>query len=118
MLLPKKRISRGRTKGSKGKSGRVQCTNCGQSVPVDKAKKHTARVSLVEPMLARELRSAGSYIATSKTIKSQPIIIAKLIGLKKKVLFFTRYDHSGHGSFKGPVPVVSLISCGKIVKFC
>ena len=83
MLLPKKRVSRGRTKGSKGKSGRVQCTNCGQSVPVDKAKKHTARVSLVEPMLARELRSAGSYIATSKTIKYYCISCAVHYGTVK-----------------------------------
>ena len=47
MLLPKKRISRGRTKGSKGKSGRVQCTNCGQSVPVDKAKKQETAASVL-----------------------------------------------------------------------
>ena len=37
--MPLKRASRGRTKGGKGSSGTVQCTNCGQTVPKDKAKK-------------------------------------------------------------------------------
>ena len=34
--MPLKRASRGRTKGGKGSSGTVQCTNCGQTVPKDK----------------------------------------------------------------------------------
>lgn len=33
-------------------------------MPVDKAKKYTKRVSVVEPQLARELRQQGSYIQT------------------------------------------------------
>jgi len=33
MFMPLKRASRGRTKGGKGSSGTVQCTNCGQTVP-------------------------------------------------------------------------------------
>jgi len=37
--MPSKRVSRGRKKGGKGSSGIVQCTNCGQTVPKDKAKK-------------------------------------------------------------------------------
>jgi len=37
--MPLKRASRGRKKGGKGSSGVVQCINCGQTVPKDKAKK-------------------------------------------------------------------------------
>ncbi len=37
--MPLKRASRGRKKGGKGSSGVIQCTNCGQTVPKDKAKK-------------------------------------------------------------------------------
>jgi len=37
--MPSKRVSRGRKKGGKGSTGVVQCTNCGQTVPKDKAKK-------------------------------------------------------------------------------
>ncbi len=46
--MPLKRASRGRKKGGKGSSAVVQCTNCGQTVPKDKAKKVTSRLSLVE----------------------------------------------------------------------
>jgi len=45
--MPLKRASRGRRKGGKGSSGVVQCTNCGQTVPKDKAKKVTSRLNLV-----------------------------------------------------------------------
>ena len=53
--MPSKRASRGRRKGGKGSSGVVQCTNCGQTVPKDKAKKVTSRLNLVEPNLLRSL---------------------------------------------------------------
>lgn len=69
LVLPKKRKSRGRSKGGKGKSDQIQCSNCGTLVPKDKAKKVTSRVTLVEPMLARELRAAGAYIAAPTTVK-------------------------------------------------
>lgn len=68
-LMPKKRKSRGRAKGGKGRSDLVQCSMCGALVPKDKAKKWTSRVSLVEPSLARELRAAGAYIPQSTTMK-------------------------------------------------
>ena len=61
--MPKKRTSRGRTKGGKGSSGTVHCSQCGAMVPRDKAKKITGRVTLVEPILAKELRAQGAYIA-------------------------------------------------------
>jgi small subunit ribosomal protein S26e len=62
--VPFKRKSRGRSKGSKGSSGLVQCANCGQLVPRDKAKKSTRRVSFVDPQLAKELRQKGTYLAS------------------------------------------------------
>ncbi len=67
--MPKKRKSRGRSKGSKGRTDHVQCSKCGTLVPRDKAKKKTSRITLVEPTLAKELRAAGAYIAAPTTIK-------------------------------------------------
>jgi len=60
--LPKKRKSRGRSKGDKGKSARVQCDACGAWVPRDKAIKVTKPVSMLEPQLARELAKQGAMI--------------------------------------------------------
>ena len=62
--MPSKRVSRGRRKGGKGSTGVIQCTNCGQTVPKDKAKKVTSRLSLVEHQLAQ-----GTYIASPKILK-------------------------------------------------
>jgi len=62
--MPVKRKSRGRSKGSKGKSGFVQCNMCGQLVPRDKAKKLSRRVSMVDSALFKELRQKGTYIAS------------------------------------------------------
>jgi small subunit ribosomal protein S26e len=64
LLLPIKRKSRGRSKGSKGRSDLVQCSSCGGLVPSDKAKKVSRPVTLVEPVLARELRQKGTYLPT------------------------------------------------------
>jgi small subunit ribosomal protein S26e len=63
--MPMKRKSRGRSKGSKGKSSLVQCSSCGELVPRDKAKKVSRRVSMVDSALYRELRQKGAYIASS-----------------------------------------------------
>lgn len=60
--MPKKRKSRGRNKGSKGQSSRVQCDACGAWVPRDKAIKVTKPVSIVDPQLARELTKQGAFI--------------------------------------------------------
>ena len=81
--MPKKRKSRGRSKGSKGRSDTVSCTNCGTMVPKDKAKKVTSRISLVEPQLARELRAAGAYIAAPRTLKFYCVSCAVHYGLVK-----------------------------------
>jgi len=67
--LPKKRKSGGRAKGSAGKKGYVQCSLCGKLVPRDKAKKVTVYTSMVDPMIGRELRQQGAYIARTKKIK-------------------------------------------------
>ena len=61
-VVPVKRKSRGRSKGSKGRSDLVQCSGCGGLVPSDKAKKISRPVTLVEPTLARELRQRGAYM--------------------------------------------------------
>ncbi|MBP2625048.1 MAG: 30S ribosomal protein S26e [Nitrosopumilaceae archaeon] len=67
--MPLKRASRGRRKGGKGSSDRIQCVNCGATVPRDKAKKITSRLNLVEHALAKELKTQGTYIATPKILK-------------------------------------------------
>ena len=68
-IMPLKRASRGRRKGGKGSSDRIQCTNCGATVPRDKAKKVTSRLNLVEHTLAKELRAQGAYIASPTILK-------------------------------------------------
>ncbi|MGQ9478806.1 MAG: 30S ribosomal protein S26e [Thermoproteota archaeon] len=60
--MAKKRKSRGRSKGGKGRSEYVSCTNCGSRIPIDKAIKRTRTVSYVDPMLAKELKKSGAFI--------------------------------------------------------
>ena len=60
--MPKKRKSRGRSKGNKGASSKVQCDLCGAWIPRDKVIKVTKPVSLVEPQLARDLMKQGALI--------------------------------------------------------
>ena len=82
-IMPLKRASRGRKKGGKGSSGVVQCTNCGSTVPKDKAKKVTSRLNLVEHALAKELRAQGAYIASPKVLKWYCISCAIHFGILK-----------------------------------
>lgn len=81
--MGKKRKSSGRSKGGKGRSELVQCTNCGMAVPRDKAKRVTSWVSLVEPSLARELRARGAYIARQKVLKFYCVSCAVHFGVSK-----------------------------------
>jgi small subunit ribosomal protein S26e len=67
--MPKKRRSGGRSKGSSGRSGKVQCSFCGAQVPRDKAKRVTRYTSLVNRRLLKELKQQGTQIATYKTTK-------------------------------------------------
>lgn len=81
--MPKKRKSRGRSKGAKGRMSRVHCSGCGALVPRDKVKKVTVRHSLVEPTLARELRAKGAFIPTQKIIKYYCVSCAVYSGIVK-----------------------------------
>ena len=67
--MPVKRKSRGRSKGGKGKGSLVQCQSCGQTVPRDKAKRVSKRISMVDYVLSKELRQKGAYIASPVTTK-------------------------------------------------
>jgi small subunit ribosomal protein S26e len=67
--MPAKRKSRGRAKGSKGRGALVQCSMCGGQVPRDKAKRETRRVSMVDPILYKELRQKGAYIPSAQQTK-------------------------------------------------
>lgn len=81
--LPFKRKSRGRSKGSKGRSDLVQCVSCGEQVPRDKAKKVTRRVSMVDYALAKELRQRGAYIAAPIETKYYCVSCAVHRGIAK-----------------------------------
>lgn len=83
ITMPLKRASRGRKKGGKGSSDRIQCTNCGATVPRDKAKKVTSRLNLVEHSLAKELRAQGTYIASPRVLKWYCISCAIHFGILK-----------------------------------
>lgn len=67
--MPKKRISRGRSKGAKGHSSMVQCSICGALVPRDKAKRQTRWTSLVDSRLLKELQQQGASISRERTTK-------------------------------------------------
>lgn len=60
--MPKKRKSRGRHKGGKGKEDIVQCDECGALLPRSKAVRITKPVTPVDPQLAKELRDKGAVI--------------------------------------------------------
>ncbi|MEM3673245.1 MAG: 30S ribosomal protein S26e [Candidatus Bathyarchaeia archaeon] len=81
--MPYKRKSRGRSKGGKGKSDFVQCANCGELVPRDKAKKVTRRFSLVDPALAKELRQKGTFISAPVDTKYYCVSCAVHYGIVK-----------------------------------
>jgi small subunit ribosomal protein S26e len=81
--MPYKRKSRGRSKGSKGRSDLVQCSSCGELVPRDKAKKVSGRVSIVDAALAKELRQKGTYIAAPVTTKFYCVSCAVHRGIVK-----------------------------------
>ena len=81
--MPKKRRSRGRSKGGKGRSELVQCANCGMLTPRDKVKRVTSWVSLVEPSLAKELRARGAYIARQRVMKNLCVSCAVHFGVSK-----------------------------------
>lgn len=67
--MTKKRKSRGRSKGGKGRSDLVQCSSCGGLVPKDKAKKLTRYVSFVDRTLGKELRAQGTFIPQERVTK-------------------------------------------------
>jgi small subunit ribosomal protein S26e len=92
--MPLKRASRGRQKGGKGSAGRIQCTNCGATVPRDKAKKVTSRLNLVEHTLAKELRAQGAYIAAPTVLKWYCISCAIHFGILKIRSAESRRNHS------------------------
>lgn len=82
--VTKKRKSRGRGKGKrKGRSGYVYCSSCSGRVPRDKAKKVTTWVSVVDRMLAKELRASGARLSSMRTVKYYCISCAVYHGVVK-----------------------------------
>jgi len=81
--MPKKRESRGRRKGSKGKVGTVQCDQCGRLIPEDKAVCVTRMYSPVNPQLAAELEKKGAIIMKYPVTKCYCISCAIFLGIIK-----------------------------------
>ena len=81
--MPKKRKSRGRAKGGKGRSELIHCDGCGCLVPRDKVKKVTRWVSLVDPSLAKELKAQGAYIPRERVTKYYCVSCAVYRGIVK-----------------------------------
>jgi small subunit ribosomal protein S26e len=90
--LPKKRKSRGRSKGDKGKSSRVQCDLCGAWIPRDKVIKVTKPVSLLEPQLAKDLMKQGAQIYRRVVTKNYCVKCA----ISKRVVKVRAKDERRH----------------------
>jgi len=81
--MPKKRKSRGRHKGSKGRSGYIQCDNCGRIVPADKAICVTRMYSPVDRALAEELEKKGAIVTRYPVTKCYCVNCAIHYGIIK-----------------------------------
>jgi small subunit ribosomal protein S26e len=80
--VAKKRKSRGRGKGSKGKAKLVQCDNCGAWVPRDKIVRVTRWVSPVDPQLEKELKAKGAIVQKVPVTKNYCISCAIHMGIR------------------------------------
>jgi small subunit ribosomal protein S26e len=94
--MPKKRRSGGRSKGGKGHTQQVQCSNCGMLIPRDKAKRKATYVSLVERTLVKELRAQGAQIARQKVVKYYCVSCAVHFGVVK---VRSKADRRGYRGF-------------------
>jgi len=81
--MPKKRKSRGRHKGDKGKEPMVQCDECGALVPRSKVVKVTKKYAPIDPQLANELRKKGAIIPMYEITKNLCIRCAIFRGIIK-----------------------------------
>src|SRR5437899_13083857 len=81
--MTKKRRSRGRSKGGKGRSELVQCANCGMLTPRDKVKRVTSWVSLIEPSVAKACRARAAYIARQRVLKNLCVSCAVHFGVSE-----------------------------------
>lgn len=63
--MAKKRKSGGRRKGQSGRGKSVQCAKCGRKVPIDKAKKKTKRISIVDRDTEQMIRRDGGFVPTT-----------------------------------------------------
>jgi len=65
----RKRKSRGRSKGNKGRGKMIQCAGCHQLVPRDKAKAVTRYVSIVDSRMAKELKEQGAWLPRTRVTR-------------------------------------------------
>jgi len=81
--VPKKRKSRGRSKGAKGRDSILYCDGCGRPIPRGKAIRITRPVSIVDPQLRKELEKKGAIIARSYVTKTLCVSCAVYQGVRK-----------------------------------
>lgn len=81
--MPQKRKSRGRSKGGKGRSSFVQCSQCGARVPRDKAKRVTTYKSFVDRTIAKELRAQGAVFSSARVSRWFCVSCAIHRGIRK-----------------------------------
>ncbi len=81
--MARKRRSRGRSKGSKGRQETVVCCKCKRLIPRDKAKKVTRWISYVDPYTRRLLEQSGAIIPKRKVVEYYCISCAIHYGLVK-----------------------------------
>ncbi len=81
--MPKKRKSRGRSKGDKGRDSLLYCDACGRPIPRGKAIRVTRPVSLVDPQLRKELEKKGAIIAKTYVTKTLCVSCAVYQGVRK-----------------------------------
>ncbi len=81
--MPKKRKSRGRSKGAKGRDSILYCDACGRPIPRGKAIRVTRPVSIVDPQLRKELEKKGAIIARTVVTKTLCVSCAVYQGVRK-----------------------------------
>jgi small subunit ribosomal protein S26e len=81
--LPKKRKSRGRAKGAKGRDTLLSCDGCGRLIPRGKAIKVTKEQSFLDPQLEAELEKKGARIIKAPVTVVYCVSCAIFRGIRK-----------------------------------
>ncbi len=81
--MPKKRKSRGRAKGAKGRDSLLTCDGCGRLIARGKAIKVTKEQSFLDPQLELELEKKGARIVKTPVTVVYCVSCAVFRGIRK-----------------------------------